>query len=107
MTNEPLQIEDLKAQIIEAEEKTKSLAEQVYQAAPSLPENISREVHDLNTLVKKKPKKEAGDTTGNGLKANGHSEPTLNGKRRANEGLTKETSVEEAGFGDKRTKIDG
>lgn len=51
------QIDDLKAQAAEAKDKQKSLDEQIYQKAPSLPEGVSREVHNLNTLVKKKPKK--------------------------------------------------
>lgn len=52
------QIEDLKAQIEEAHTKKGSLQEQIYQSGPSLPENVSKEVHNLNNLVKKKPKKE-------------------------------------------------
>lgn len=55
-----LQIEDLKAQSEEAATKAKEggkkLQDQIFQPGPALPEGVSREVHNLNSMVKKKKK---------------------------------------------------
>lgn len=55
-----LQIDDLKSQSEEAATKAKEggkkLEDQIFQPGPALPEGISREVHNLNSMVKKKKK---------------------------------------------------
>jgi len=83
-------VEDLKAQIVEAQNKKGSLQDQLYEAKPALPENVSKEVHNLNNLVKKKPKKQEAP-----------SEATVNGKRKAEEEISKENGEDE-----KKVKVD-
>lgn len=92
-------VEDLKAQIVEAQNKKGSLQDQLYEAAPSLPENVSKEVHNLNNLVKKKPKKqEVGETKAeetNGAASASSADAISNGKRKAEEEISKENGEDE------------
>ena len=97
------QIDDLKAQAAEAKDKQKSLEEQIYEKGPSLPEGVSREVHNLNTLVKKKPKKaepQKGPTAGSAAATatNGtNGAHVTNGTDSTHEAETKDTVKTEDG----------
>lgn len=64
------QIEELQAQLEEARQQVGSLQEQLSVSTSKLPDNVSKEVHNLNSLVKKKPKK---DPSGSGAATNGTS----------------------------------
>lgn len=100
---------------MESQTKTTSLKDQIYASAPSLPSNISKEVHNLNSLVKKQPKStapahvEQADASVTSqlplvaplLQETASPHSITNGKRKADEDIVKED-----GDVEKRKKIE-
>lgn len=94
-----LKIDDLKAQIVEAQQKPGTLQEQLKESASALPEGVSREVHNLNSMVKKKKKPAASYGASEETKAE------TNGVKRKAEDSAEQ--VEANGEReDKRTKVE-
>ena len=111
----------MKAQSEEAETKAKEggkkLQDQIFQPGPALPEGVSREVHNLNSMVKKKKKPSAptAATASAPAASSASQEPAktqesktngVNGKRKAEDEVVGENTNDTAEPIEKKVRIE-